>query len=199
MYEEPIVVFTDMLCNIVKETIPRSVTKPKKRCNPWFNKDCKDALKERQRALHKFEMNINAENLSNFRIARAKARRICRASKRESFHKYVSRITPRTTMTSVWDMVNTIGGKYKSTTVSHLCVNNNKITDTQEISDTLAQSFAFNSSSQNYSNSFNRHRGAKERAQIDFDIDELLVYNELFTLHELKQALQKAHDTFINY
>ena len=195
MYEEPIVVFTDMLCNIAKETIPRSVTKPKKRCNPWFNKDCKDALKERQRALHKFEKNINAENLSNFRIARAKARRICRASKRESFHKYVSRITPRTTMTSVWDMVHRIGGKYKSTTVSHLCVNNNKITDTQEISDTLAQSFAYNSSTQNYSNSFNRHRGAKERAQIDFDIDELLVYNELFTLHELKQALQKSHDT----
>ena len=90
-------------------------------------------------------------------------------------------------MTSVWDMVYRIGGNYKSTTVSHLCVNNNKVTDTQEISDTLAQSFAHNSSAQNYSNSFNRHRGAKERAQIDFDIDELLVYNELFTLHEFNK------------
>ena len=92
-------------------------------------------------------------------------------------------------MTSVWDMVCRIGGKYKSTTVSHY----SKITDTQEISDTLAQSFAFNSSSQNYSNSFNRHRGAKERALIDVDIDELLVYNQWFTLHELKQALHKSH------
>ena len=157
---------------------------------------CVTALfKERQRALHTFEKNMNAENLSNFRIPRAKARRIFRVNKRESFHKYVSRITPRTTMTSVWDMVCSIGGKYKSTTVSHLCVNNSKITDTQEISDTLAQSFAFNSSSQNYSNSFNRHRGAKERALIDVDIDELLVYNQWFTLHELKQVLHKSHDT----
>ena len=48
LYEEPIVLFTDSSCNIAKSGMPRTTAKQKKRCKPWFNTECKDALKARK-------------------------------------------------------------------------------------------------------------------------------------------------------
>ena len=55
-------------------------------------------------------------------------------------------------------MVRRISGKYKPNTVSHLKSNTKYITDAKEICKTLAEQFAFNSSSDNYSHMFNRYR-----------------------------------------
>ena len=151
LYEEPIVLFTDILCSIAKSCMPRTTAKQKKRCKPWFNTECNDTLKARKSALVRFKTNITTDNLSNFRVARAKARRACRENKRASGQQYVSRLNSRTTLKSTWDMVRRISGKYKANTVSHLKSNNNGITDVKEISNTLAEQFAFNSSSDNYS------------------------------------------------
>ena len=46
----------------------------------------------------------------------------------------------------------------KANTVSHLKSNTNDITDVKEICNTLAEQYAFNSSSDNYSHMFNRYR-----------------------------------------
>ena len=88
----------------------------------------------------------------------AKARRACRENKRASWQQYVSRLNSRTTLKSTWDMVRGISGKYKANTVSHLKSNTNDITDVKEICNTLAEQFAFNSSSDNYSHMFNHYR-----------------------------------------
>ena len=102
-------------------------------------------MKARKSALASFKTNITSENLSNFRIARAKARRTCRENKRASWQQYVSRLNSRTTLKSTWDMVHRISGKYKANTVSHLKYNNNDITDVKAICNILAKQFAFNS------------------------------------------------------
>ena len=78
LYEEPIVLFTDVLCSIAKSSMPRTTAKQEKRCKPWFNTECKDAMKTRKSALMRFKTNFTTENLSNCRVARAKARRACR-------------------------------------------------------------------------------------------------------------------------
>ena len=115
-------------------------------------------MKARKSALASFKTNITSENLSNFTIARAKARRACRENKRASWQQYVARLNSRTTLKSTWDMVRRISGKYKANTVSHLKYNNNDITDVKEICNTLAKQFAFHFSSDNYSHMFNRYR-----------------------------------------
>ena len=138
--------------------MPRTTAKQKKCCKPWFNTECKDALKARKSGLVRFKTNITTENLSNFRVARAKARRACRENKRAGWQQYVSMLNRRTTLKSTWDMVRRISGKYKANTVSHLKLNNNDIMDVKEICNTLAKQFAFNSSSDNYSHMFNRYR-----------------------------------------
>ena len=95
----------------------------------YVKTECKDAMKARMSSLASFKTNITSENLSNFRIARAKARRACRENKHASWQQYVSRLNSRTT----WDMVRRISGKYKANTVSHLKYNNTDITDVKEI------------------------------------------------------------------
>ena len=71
---DTIVLFSDVVCNIAKSCMPRTTAMQNKHCKPWFNTECKDALKAKKSALVRFKTNITAENLSNFRVARAKAR-----------------------------------------------------------------------------------------------------------------------------
>ena len=73
LYAEPIVMFTDVLCIIAKSCMPKTTAKQKKRCKPWFNMECKDAMKPRKSALASFKTNITSDNMSNVRIAQAKA------------------------------------------------------------------------------------------------------------------------------
>ena len=143
----------------------------------------------------RFKTNITADNLSNFRIVRAKARRACRDNKRASWHQYMSRLNSRTTLKSTWHIVHRISSKCKANTVSHLKSNNNNITDVKEICNTLAEQFAFNSSSDNYSHMFNRHMLTDERMTIDFDNNDHYSYNDVFTLHELKQVIKISRHT----
>ena len=65
----------------------------------------------------------------------------------------------------------------------------------KEISNTLAEQFAFNSSSDNYSHMFNRYRLKLEKKTIDFDTNNHYSYNDVFTLHELKHAIKVSRDT----
>ena len=97
LYDELIVLFTDVLCIIAKSCMPRTMAKQKKRCKPWFNTECKDAMKARKAALTNFKTNITSENLSNFRVAQTKARRACRENKRASWQQYVAKLNSRTT------------------------------------------------------------------------------------------------------
>ena len=65
----------------------------------------------------------------------------------------------------------------------------------KEICNTLAEQFAFNSSSDNYNHMFNRYRLKLEKKTIDFDTNDHFSYNDVFTLHELKQAIKVSRDT----
>ena len=77
LYQEPIVLFTDIVCNITRSGMPRTTEKQKKHYKPWFNTKCKDALKARKSALVKLKPHITTENLSNVGVARAKATQAC--------------------------------------------------------------------------------------------------------------------------
>ena len=52
-----------------------------------------------------------------------------------------------------------------------------------------------NYSSENYGHMFNRYRLIVERTTIHFDTNAHFSYNDVFTLHELKQVIQISRDT----
>ncbi|XP_041367053.1 uncharacterized protein LOC121381768 [Gigantopelta aegis] len=67
--------FTSILKEIAEETIPKTSAVPKHFTKPWFNESCKDDIKERNRHIERFKREPTWDNLSAYRIAKAKARR----------------------------------------------------------------------------------------------------------------------------
>ena len=76
---DPIDNFTSSHIDISEKCIPKTSTNPKK-SNPWYNDDCKEAIKERKQALSKFCKFPTSDNLNHYRIFRAKARRTIKST-----------------------------------------------------------------------------------------------------------------------
>ena len=102
--------FTSSLIEISKEYIPQTSTKPTK-SNPWYNDDCKEAIKQRKQALSKFKRSPNTNNFNDIKVFRAKARRTIKLSKGKSWRSYVSKINHKTPIKKVWDIIRKISGK----------------------------------------------------------------------------------------
>ena len=135
------------------------------------------------------------QNLENFRVFRAKARRTIRDSKRKSWKQYVSKLTSRTSIKKVWDMVRKIQGKGKSASLNHLKKNNTHVTSKKDIANTLADNFSEKSSSENHSAKFRKIKDQQEKQKLKFTSDNSESYNSKCSLTELTDALSKAHDS----
>ena len=163
---DPITDFTSSLINISEKCIPQTSTNPKK-SNPWYNDDCKEAIKQRKDTLSKFCKFPTHENLNSYRNSRAKARRTIKSAKRKSWRTYVSNLNYKTPTKKVWDMVRKISGKSKSASYHHLNYNFNNANETastkQDIADTLASQFCSNSSTSHYSEEFQKYKKNKKR------------------------------------
>ena len=89
--EENITYFSKTLISIAEESIPRTSSN-KKHNKLWFNDDCKTAIRSHKAALRKFNLQFSAENLNNFKIHRAKSRRVIKSSKNTSWRNYVNKL-----------------------------------------------------------------------------------------------------------
>ena len=151
---DPLDDFTSSLLDIANKCIPKTSTNPKK-SKPWYNDECKDAIKQRKQALSKFCRYPTKENLNNVKNFRAKARRTIKASKRKSWKSDVSNLNNKIPIKQVWDMIRKISGKSKSPSFTHLNTKRGtKATSKEEIANTLGETFLDNSSSRNYSEKF---------------------------------------------
>ena len=74
--------FTASLINFSNKCIPKTSAYPKK-SKPWFNDDCKEAIKQRKQALSKFCKNPSKEKLNDIKVFRAKARRTYKSLKKK--------------------------------------------------------------------------------------------------------------------
>ena len=195
---DPITDFTSSLIAISEKCIPKTSTNPKK-SNPWYNDDCKKAIKQRKDTLSKFCKFPTHVNLNTYRNFRAKARRTIKSAKRKSWRTYVSNLNYKTPTKKVWDMVRKISGKSKSATYHHLNYNFNNANETastkQDIADTLASQFCSNSSTSHYSEEFQKYKKQQEKTKLNFKSSNNEEYNTPFNLDELKDAISKAHDT----
>ena len=194
--ENPAELFTSLLYSAAEKSIPRSSTNPKHPNKPWFNDDCKTAIAERKSVLRQFNLRPTQENLSKFKIARAKTRRTIKQSKRASWRQYVSGLNSRSSVKKTWDMVRKINGK-NSLNVRHMNVGDDVVTSKADIADVLADTFAKKSSSSNYSTSFQKFKDTKEKTKLNFKSNNKEQYNKDFTIKELKKALKKCHDTAV--
>ena len=129
---------TSSLIEISKECIPQTSINPTK-SNSWYNDGCKEAIKQRKQALSKFKRSPNTNNFNDIKVFRAKACRTIKLSKSESWRSYVSKISHKTPIKKVWDIIIKISGKNKSPSYTHLNMmgTDSKAISKTDIADTL--------------------------------------------------------------
>ena len=194
--EDNITYFSKTLISIAEESIPRTSSN-KKYNKSWFNDDCKTAIRSRKAALRKFNLQPSAENLNNFKIHRAKTRRVIKSSKKTSWRNYVNKLKSSSKSKKVWDMIRKISGKNTSSPIKHLSKNHIKATNKKDIADLLAKTFSKNSSSTNYSKPFQNIKKNAEKTKLNFKSNNLEDYNQPFSLSELADCIMKSHNTAV--
>ena len=192
--QRPIDSFTERLLKVAREFVPQTSPNPRRPSKPWFDAECKNAIGDRKKRLAAYIKNPSQENLTLFKIARAKARRTIRSAKRKSWRDFVSRLDSRISVKTVWKAVRRIKGK-DSNAIGHLKVQGRTVTSPKEIADCLAASIADQSSTAHYTPEFQRIKIREERYPINFLSDNSEDYNQPFSLEELRDSLSKSHDT----
>ena len=194
--DDNITYFSKTLISIAEESIPKTSSN-KKHNKSWFNDDCKTAIRSRKAALRKFNLQPSAENLNNFKIHRAKTRRVIKTSKKTSWRNYVNKLKSSSKSKKVWDMIRKISGKNTSSPIKHLSKNHIKATNKKDIADLLANTFSKNSSSTNYSKPFQNIKKNAEKTKLNFKSNNLEDYNQPFSLSELTDCVMKSHNTAV--
>ena len=138
---DPILKFNKTVISIADETIPKTSTYSKHPCKPWFNDDCKDAIKYPKKAERRFGKHPISDNLGNFRIFRGKVRRTSKQNRCTSWRYFVSKLNCHTPMNTVWNMVQQNKDKNSKTNVHHLKDGPDTLASEQGISNKLSQTF----------------------------------------------------------
>jgi len=83
--EDPMEAFSMTLFNAATQSIPKTCASSKCVTKPWFNEACKIAIKERKKALHRFQAQPTDVNLQKYKIQRAMTRQTIRLNKKTSW------------------------------------------------------------------------------------------------------------------
>ena len=189
--EENVLYFMNTLLNIAEEHIPKSSTSTKYN-RPWFNEKCKKAVRLCRATFKKFKINPTWENLNTYKNSGAKAWKIIKDSKRNTWRNYITKINSNTKPKKVWQMIRNITGQNNNTPTKHLTHNNLKITDEKGIANHRAETFSKNSSAKNQI-----IKAKAEKVKIKFQSKNTETYNQPFSIAELKESLNKAHNTAV--
>ena len=94
-------------------------------------------------------------------------------------------------------MICKISGKTQSTPLKHLIKNDTQVTNIRDIADIRAETFSENSSFKNPNTEFHNYKDKKGKQKLNFRSENTETYNGLFSLLELKEFIQKSHNTAV--
>ncbi len=130
--EEANTCITNAIIASAENSIPKFSPISNKKNVPWWNQDCSAAIKTKNRALNAAKKHPNQENLSQFKIARAKARRTVIESKRKCWQNFVSSINLKTSSTLMWKKIGNMANKKSFMPIVALKDNNGNLQNSLE-------------------------------------------------------------------
>ncbi|GFW62633.1 RNA-directed DNA polymerase from mobile element jockey [Trichonephila clavipes] len=126
------------------------------------------AKKDQNKAWNRFRRYPTPNNMIAFNKARARARKIHRQRKRETWIKYVSNITCSTSSKEVWNKIRKLSGKFSASPVSMLVSNGVSVNTIPDIANTLAETFAKTSSCDNYTPCISSAKASRGEGEVEF-------------------------------
>uniref|UniRef100_T1I2R8 Endo/exonuclease/phosphatase domain-containing protein n=1 Tax=Rhodnius prolixus TaxID=13249 RepID=T1I2R8_RHOPR len=187
---------TKVLVDAAETSIPKTSVTLKKTPAPWWNGECKNAIKNRKKALRQFYNQASEENLAKYKILRSKARRIIKESRKESWRQFVSTISQSTPSSEIWKKIKAIIGVRSTTQIPGLNINGSVKTEDLDKAELFAEAFAKVSGSDKYPNDFLSIKLEEENQAIDFSEEGCNQnYNIPFKMWELERSLSKSKNT----
>ena len=189
--KDPASQFTDLLIQAADKAIPKYA--------PWKNfprfHGCRKAIKEKKEAQRKFFSNPTLSIVKKFKLLRGKACHNVKQQKRNLWKHFCNKLNSKTQTQKVWKAIRKIKGNGGCNSVNHLKVNGNLITDKKEVAEVLAKNLSKISSTDNYSDEFQKIKMLKEKQCLDFSSKNEEEYNLPFSVTELRQLLQRANNS----
>ena len=187
-------------CNAIRDAANVSVPKCpagviSRRLVPWWDDEIKREIRTKKLAYTRFKRSPNTENFIAFNKQRAVVRRCIFHKKRAYGREYAENITKTTSTVEIWSKIKAISGHRALSNITHLSSNGVNISSTADMCELLAQSFAENSSSDNYPPVFRENKEEREEELLDFVGGMEFLYNSDFSMEELDAALAPSKKT----
>ena len=166
---------------------------------PWWSVECREAIRDRKRAQNRSRRNPHSLFLRiEYRKAKARTRRILRQAQLTSWHELLSMFNHRTPMTRLWDILRKFSNKTRTVRPFPVLMhNNNTIDEPNEVANIFGRFFADLCSSSNYPPSFLEHERELADNLPDFDSENQEVYNKVFSMRELTDAVARSGSTSV--
>ena len=194
--EQAITYITDTILSAANTSIPSTTPSPRRKLVPWWSQEVAQAIARRKRAFRAYLRHRDDASLIMRNKERARCKRIIREAKRSSWQSFVNQFNHHTPLSKIWSLVRSLSGKRSFSSLPVLRVNNTNITESQEIVNTLAETIAHCSSSQNYKPGFVESAARTTRlppnAFISHDTE---AYNDTFSMAELRDAISSTGNT----
>lgn len=172
--------------------IPKTTTNCPKKIVPWWSQEINELIKKRKYLLNKFKRNQDINIYKEFLKVKYTTRRIIREAQKKSWEEYIEIINSKTSSKEIFDKIKKINGKAFQN-ITHLNVNNVNITDKNDISNILGNSFSKISSSENYNEIFKQNQKYINLCdQMKYKENKHETYNTEITLNELEFALNRC-------
>lgn len=134
------------------ESIPKSSGCRSKKNMPWWDEDCRQAIKVRNRAFRLLKKHHTMELLLvQYKRSQAVVRRTVRAAKRACWRQYCNEIGREVRLSDIWGMIRKMSGIRRSTTIPILTSNCKTAVSGSEKAVLLAETLTRVHSSENLS------------------------------------------------
>lgn len=174
------------------ESIPKASGCRNKKNMPWWDENCKQAIKARNRAFRLLKKHHSMESLGQYKRSQAVVRRTVRAAKRACWRKYCSEIGREVKLSDVWRMIRKMSGIRRNITIPILISNSRTAISGLEKAILLAETLIKVHSSENLSVEAKQQRSIMLAQNTWVNKKKLTTEENLdlpFSMYELRRAI----------
>lgn len=191
---EQIELITRQIIKAAEQSIPKTKGIVREKQVPWWNNEVASAVKARRKALRNLQrsnrVSPNPNHTQDFRESNIKAQEIIMKAKKKSWDDFVQKFNVHTPAKELWNNYSKIQGKYKSSHIREIKLNNQRATNNQSIVDSLAKHFGQISSDKEYTHAFRTFKNTIEKSPPTINQDDRAEYNTVFSKNELEEAME---------
>ena len=204
-----------------KKSIPISKGHPSKIPVPWWSNELSKLVKEKHtlsRRLDRINKRFNYINNSNEPMTEkahklvilaieiieikpmlnktsAKFKKAVKEGKIISWRKYISSLSSETPIKNIWHMFRKINGSHAQSPRFPIKHNGQIIHDRKNISNIIGNHLQVISSNTNVEDHFKKIKNSVEKITLNFDTENIYLYNNSFTMEELEDALNSTNES----